>query len=601
MEIWKSKTIAEAFLARCKKEPGKEAFAHKVNGKWQGLTFADQYKTIQRLSIGLMNMGVAKGDKISILAQTSLAWGQFDMAIMGCGAITVPIYPTCTPEDMAYILNHSEVGIVFIDDYKNLMKIESVADQCKFLKKVVVNFDADSRKYPFELVTWSSLADAGLNKSALASRFEQNLRDTKESDTFTICYTSGTTGLPKGAVLSHACMSSAMEDVYKVMSPAGVTEDEELLSFLPMSHIFGKWESMTPYYLGWKQSYAESIDTLLANLAETKPTLWISVPRVYEKAYAKIMGGVDSMPPARQKLFKWALKAGKEHFNNAQKGGFNILNEVEYRLASKLVFSKVRARFGGRLKLAVSGSAPLAQEISEFMHICGIKVYEGYGLTETCAPVSVNMPYANKFGTVGKLLPEVLAKIADDGEILLKSKKVFSGYYKNEEATKETFKDGWFLTGDIGHIDSDGFLKITDRKKDLIKTAGGKFVPPQKIENIAKSSNIISQVVVYGDQKPFITALLTLNQEAVIQYAQKKKILFSEFSELIKNTDISRMVAREVDDVNQKLARWETIKRYHVLPKEFTVEEGDLTPSLKIKRKHLSNKYKDVLEGLYRD
>jgi long-chain acyl-CoA synthetase len=253
------------------------------------------------------------------------------------------------------------------------------------------------------------------------------------------------------------------------------------------------------------------------------------------------------------------------------------------------------------MKLAVSGSAPLAANITEFMHIIGVPVFEGYGLTETCAPVSVNLPNANRFGSVGKLLPEVLIKIADDGEILVKSAKNFSGYYKNPEATAEAIRDGWFYTGDIGELDEDGYLKITDRKKDLIKTAGGKFIAPQKIENLAKATRYLSQIVVYGDQKPFVVALVTVNKEAIIQYAQQNKILFGEYSELLKNTQVSRLIAQNVADMNQHLARYESIKRYHILPEEFTVDSGDLTPSLKVKRKYLTQKYLETLENMYNE
>jgi len=605
MKIFESKTIAEAFLRRTQKEPNKVAFRYKKNGAWKELTFQEQFENIRRLSIGLIQQGIKKGGKVSILAQTSLAWGQFDMAIMGCGAITVPVYPTNTPEDTTYILNHSEVELIFIDDFKNLQKILSIADQCKNLKKIVVNFEFDKKEIfsKLEIIPWNALHDLGLNnEKQLSTEFENNLRETKSDDIFTICYTSGTTGLPKGVVLPHSTMHSVMVDVGKViLRQKNISENEMLLSFLPMSHIFGKWESMTPYFLGWTQSYAESIDQLLTNLQEVRPTIWVSVPRIYEKAYAKIMSTIDEGPAIKRSLFQWALSVGKEFLDarEAQKRPSPKIS-LEYKLAQKLVFSKISERFGGRMKLAVSGSAPLAKNIQEFMHIVGVPVFEGYGLTETCAPVCVNMPDANKFGTVGKLFPEVLVKIAEDGEILIKSEKVFREYYKNETATNEAIRDGWFYTGDIGHLDDDGYLKITDRKKDLIKTAGGKFVAPQKIENIVKSSKYLNQVVVYGDQKPFITALLTLNQEAVIQYAHTEKILFSEFSELLKKTEIQNLIAKTIEDINEKLARYETIKKYHLIPKEFTVEDGELTPSLKIKRKYLSQKYAEELEALYK-
>ncbi|MGZ3741758.1 MAG: AMP-dependent synthetase/ligase, partial [Bdellovibrionota bacterium] len=344
------------------------------------------------------------------------------------------------------------------------------------------------------------------------------------------------------------------------------------------------------------------IDSLVPNLAEVRPTVWVAVPRIFEKVYIKIMTQVQEAPPARQKIFHWAVSVGQKVLDARVKGkNPSPTLALQYKLANKLVFAKVSQRFGGRLRLCVSGSAPLARNIQEFMHIVGVPVYEGYGLTETCAPVSVNIPAHNKFGSVGRLLPEVLCRIAEDGEILVKTAKNFREYYHNPEATKEALKDGWFYTGDIGHIDGDGFLFITDRKKDLIKTAGGKYIAPQKIENLAKSYHILSQVVLYGDQKPYAVALVTLNQEYVIQYAQSHSILYGDYSELIKNPEIEKLVKESIDKLNSGLAKYETVKKYHVLPKEFTVEEGDLTPSLKVKRKQVSKKYLDLLEGMYKD
>jgi long-chain acyl-CoA synthetase len=597
-----SKTIGEAFLRRAKANGDRVGFRYKKNGAWKDVTFAEQLETVRRLSCGLMELGVKKADKVCILAQTSLAWSQFDMAILGCAGITVPIYPTNTPEDTKYIINHCEASVLFVDDFKNLQKIAAIAKECPNLKKVVVNFEvrASDVKAPFTVIHWSALYDSGLNnEKSLASRFDSNLNDAKSEDIFTIGYTSGTTGLPKGVVLTHSCMQSVMIDVEKVIGKY-VTDREQLLSFLPMSHIFGKWESMTPYYMGWTSAYAENLDTLVANLGEVRPTLWVAVPRIFEKVYTKIISQVDAGPAIKKKLFYWALDVGKQHLAATTAGRQpSVAIAAQYKLAKKLVFSKIVDRFGGRMKFCVSGSAPLAKNIQEFMYIVGVPVLEGYGLTETCAPVSVNVPDANKFGTVGRLMPEVLVKIADDGEILIKSEKCFKGYYKNPEATAEAIQNGWFFTGDIGHLDSDGFLCITDRKKDLIKTAGGKFIAPQKVENLAKSIKILSQVVVYGDQKPFATALITLNQEQVIQYAQQNQILFSEYGELVKKPEIQKLVSSAMDELNAQLAKYESIKKFHLVAKEFTVEDGELTPSLKVKRKFLTQKYKAELEALY--
>lgn len=602
--IAESKTICEAFLRRVKDEPERVYARFKKDGSWHDVTFAEHLETVRRLACGLIHSGVKKGGRVSILAQTSVHWAQMDMAILGAGGITVPVYPTNTPEDTCFILNHSEATVLFVDDFKNLQKIAAIAKDCSKLKLVVVNFEfrPGDIKAPFEIITWNALYDLGLNQEkALGAKVDAHFADAQPEDTFTICYTSGTTGTPKGVVLQHSAMSSVFKDVQTVMAPY-VNDREQLLSFLPMSHIFGKWESLTPYYLGWTNNFAESIDTLVTNLGEVKPTLWISVPRVFEKIYAKILGQVDHASPVKKKLFDWALGVGKEVLDARSAGKRpSIAQAAQYELAKKLVFGKVSSRFGGRLKFCVSGSAPLAKNIQEFMHIVGVPVYEGYGLTETCAPVCVNLPNENKFGTVGKIFPEVLVKIAEDGEILLKTAKNFKEYYKNPEATAETIKNGWFYTGDIGHLDSDNYLCITDRKKDLIKTAGGKFIAPQKVESMAKDFKVLSQVVLYGDQKPFASALVTLSQEYVMQYAQSHRIITSDYSELVKHPEIKKLVEEAISQLNGKLAKWETIKKYIVLPKEFTVEEGDLTPSMKVKRKQVSAKYKDQLEALYKD
>jgi long-chain acyl-CoA synthetase len=597
-----SKTISEAYVRRAKANGRKVGFRYKKAGEWKEVTFAEHFETSKRLACGLIHAGVKKGDKVCIIAQTSIFWSQFDMAILACGGITVPVYPTNTEDDTAYIINHCEASVLFVDDFKNLQKLASISKQCPKLKKVVVSFDLRPGDISagFEIISWNALYDLGLNQEkALGSRVDENLASAKSDDVFTICYTSGTTGLPKGVVLTHAAVESVMVDVSKILAEV-TTEDEFLLTFLPMSHIFGKWESLTPFFLGWTTSFAESIDSLVSNLAEVRPTVWVAVPRVFEKVYSKIMNQVEDSPPAKKKIFKWALSVGRRVLDARSKGKAPpVPLLLQQKAAEKLVFSKISQKFGGRLRICVSGSAPLARNIQEFMHIVGVPVYEGYGLTETCAPISVNTPTFNRFGSVGKLLPEVLVKIADDGEILIKSKKNFIEYYKNPEATKEAIKDGWFYSGDIGHLDGEGYLFITDRKKDLIKTAGGKYVAPQKIENLAKSYPVLSQVVVSGDQKPYCVALITLNQEYVIQYAQAHRILYGEYEELIKNPEIKKLVNEAIEKLNRGLAQYETIKKYHVLPKEFTVEEGDLTPSMKVKRKQICEKYRAELEAMY--
>ena len=558
-------TLGAAFLHRCQTASRKVGFRYKQDGKWIDVTYGEQFDYIRSLSAGMMKAGLKPNDHVAVIANTSLLWGRLEFAAMGTGAIVVPIYPTNTPEDVEYILNHAEIKFLFCDSLQALEKTILVWKNCPKLERVFAGFSPVPEKvlgdYAAKIATVNDLFQSGVNaEPSLGNKFEQIMREQKTDDLYTICYTSGTTGVPKGVMLAQSCMMSALNDT-SVMIEGMAFEGDDLLSFLPMSHIFGRFESYTPYVQGFIQNFAESIDTIVANMQEIKPTLFMSVPRIFEKAYTRITEMMANESPAKQMAFSWAMGVGKKW---------------------------------------IAGGAPLPHAIGDFMEIAGVPIYEGYGLTETCAPVSVNTPNDNKPGTVGKLYPDILVRIAEDGEILIKGGSVFTGYYKNPEATAEALHDGWFFTGDIGHLDEDGYLLITDRKKDLIKTAGGKFVAPQKIENIAKTSSVINQVVVYGDQKPFITALVTLHQEAIIKFAKKKKVFSSKFTDLVKNPEVEAHIQAAIEEINAQLPRWETIKKFHVLPAELTVEAGELTPSLKVKRKLLTKKYQDVLEALYK-
>lgn len=599
-------TLGQAFLFRCQTAAKKVGFRYKQNGRWIEVTFADQFEYIRNLSVGLMKLGLSKGDHLAVIGSTSILWGRVEFAALGAGAKLIPIYPTNTPEDVQYILNHAEARFVVCDSLQALEKVISVWGACAKLECALISFDIDPKQIPKErrekVRSLQTVYDAGLNaEQSLRARFEEELRAQAPDDVYTICYTSGTTGVPKGVMLSHRNMMSALNDTALVIEGMA-WEGDSLLSFLPMSHIFGRFESYTPYALGFVQSFAENLDSIINNMQEVRPTLFLSVPRIFEKAYTKIMELGNQGSQAKKLVFAWAISTGQKWIAEKRATKANtasLITETQYQLARKLVFNKIQQRFGGKLRITLSGGAPLPDSIGDFMEMVGVPIYQGYGLTETCAPICVNTPKDCRPGTVGKLFPDVLVRIAEDGEVLVKSDKVFVGYYKNEEATAEALKDRWFYTGDIGHLDEDGYLKITDRKKDLIKTAGGKFVAPQRIENIAKTSTYLNQVVVYGDQKPYITALITLHQEPILQFAKQQKILSSEFSELIKHPKVCDLVATAVNDLNKQLPKWETIKRYHILPAEFTVEAGELTPSLKVKRKLLTKKYVDSLEALY--
>ncbi|MBI2711529.1 MAG: long-chain fatty acid--CoA ligase [Bdellovibrio sp.] len=614
-------TVSKIFLERVKTTPSKIGFQFKATypelgsvGAWTEWSYREFYLKCRLVSFGLMGLGLKPGDRAGIISNTRIEWSLSDMAILGAGAVTVPIYASSTAEDSAYIVEHAEIRVIFAEDSKQVQKflqLRQANPKCMpSLEKIVVfepsavlasaNF-GDLGKM---VLTFQALDELGKREEARnPTRFDENLSASKPSDPLTICYTSGTTGVPKGVIVTQDNMVSVLEDAGLIVQQLDSQPEQQIfLSFLPFSHVIGKVESMIIYALGCKQIFAENIDKIVANMGEVRPTILFSVPRIFEKAFARVLATVDAGSPLKKTLFHWAMKAGRNYYSQVWAGQTpTLLSRLEYETAKRLVFHKVAARFGGRLGYAICGGAPLPQEIGEFFQIIGISILEGYGLTETCGPITVNTPRECQFGRVGKPLPEVSIKLGDDGEVLCKSRKVFAGYYKMEKETSEVLKDGWFSTGDIGTLDSKGSLKITDRKKDLIVTSGGKNVAPQKIENIAKSQKYVSQFVVHGDRRNYLTALVTLDKDGVIKYAQDNQILFSEYVELIKNPKIISLVQRIVDDVNKHLASYESIKKFVILPQDFSVETGELTPSLKIKRRVVGQKFKAELDSMYAD
>lgn len=620
MALILKKTITETFLERVRKTPDVIGFQYKPTyaelgpvGQWKGVSFKEFFHECRLVSLGLMELGIKPKDKVAILSNTRFEWSLADMAILGSGAITIPIYASNTPDDVVYILNHSEARIAFIEDAKQLQKIfdkrAEKADCLPHLEKVILLDPAAMRlaaeqgeglKSAMTLQALRELGKRGEGKDG--DRFENHLATADAQDLITICYTSGTTGIPKGVMITHDNLMSVLEDCVKALEGFITAEKEVVLTFLPYSHIFGKVESLAVYTFGWRAVYAESIDKLMTNIAEIKPTFLFSVPRIFEKAYNRIQATVEASSPLKKKLFELGLGVGRQYYEKIWNQTKPSLKEtISYLAIKKLVFQPIAQRFGGRLRFAICGGAPLPQEIGEFFQIVGIKILEGYGLTETCAPVAINLPGDPRFGVVGAPLAEVTFRVAPDGELLIKSRKVFQGYYKMESETKEALTEGWFHTGDIGHLDQDNFLHITDRKKDLIVTSGGKNVAPQKIEQLARSQKMISQFVVHGDRRNYLTALVTLNQDQVIEYANAEQILFSEYSELIKHPKIILLVQKMVDDVNRQLASFESVKKFIVLPIDFTVEGGELTPSLKVRRAVINKRYKAELDSMYQE
>lgn len=586
-----TETISHAFL-NIKSRSG-TAVEYKSGGKWVSVTWKEYYDIVENVACGLKALGVKEGERVVIFSNTRFEWAIADFATFAVGGVAVPIYQSSISEDVEYILNDSEAVVVISEDQVTYERLRPILSKCPTVRQVVTI----ESKVPNTL-TWNELIQKGKEyKQSHSGFFEASSKNTNVNDLATICYTSGTTGKPKGVCLHHEQIISEVSEVFKVLD---VSPADKTLTFLPFAHIFGRVEHWAHMYMGWTMAYAQSIEKVRDNLAETHPTFLVAVPRIFEKVYAGVISQAE-ISPVKKKIFDWALGVGyKVSESRLNKTTLPIQVALQYQLAKKLVFSKLAQKMGGRLRFAVSGGAPLSKDIGSFFHAADLLILEGYGLTETTAGITLNNRFEYRFGTIGKPIGDVQVKLADDGEILIKSKKVMRGYYKNPEATAEVLKDGWFATGDIGEMLDDGFIKITDRKKDLIKTGGGKYVAPQKLENMLKLSKYVTNVVIHGDKRKYIVALLTLNQDEVKKYAETNQMSGS-YAELCKNPKIKDLVRDVVANVNSQLASYETIKNFAIIPYEFTVETGEITPSLKVKRKFCDVKFSKEIDSLYGD
>jgi long-chain acyl-CoA synthetase len=571
---------------------------------------------------GLASLGLGVGDRAVILSQTRAEWVEAHVGVLMAGGVSVPIYPSNTPSQTEYVMSDSGAKIAFVEDPHQLEKLlhPDVRSKLSHVEKVVYLDDVANlerpddkgRKQPtLDEVMPEDSDDRGwvMSIGALRAqgvtwleenegRLDELARELDPGQPFSIIYTSGTTGNPKGVVITHSNIAfecNAVKDLLEI--GAG---DEQLL-FLPLAHVFAKVLLWASVQVGAGIAFAESIPKLVDNLQEVKPTFMGAVPRVYEKAYAKIQASFEEKrkKPVSRALINWAMKKGTAR-SKAERAGQSA-DGMGTKLADKLVFSKVRNTFGGRIKFFVSGGAPLAGEIAEFFHAAGVLVLEGYGLTETTAAHSVNRPDDFAFGTVGPPIPGVETKIADDGEILMRGGHIMKEYYNHPEATAEVIdEDGWFHSGDIGEIDSRGHIRITDRKKDIIVTGGGKNVAPQNIENAFKTRcPLASQIVVLGDKRPYLVALVTLNEESMADWARDKGIRHDSMAELAKKPEVEAVIQKHVDELNSELPSYETIKRFAILERDFDQESGELTPTLKVKRKAVSEKFSDRIEKLY--
>jgi len=571
------------------------AFRHKLDGAWRDVTHREAAARVQALSLGLRELGLAAGEKVAILAETRLEWALTDYACLCARTTDVPIYPTLPANQVEYILRDAGAAAVVCSTAAQVEKIRAVKSGLPSLRLVIV-FDAGAAGDG--VLTLAELEARGRAAAAKHPRFKEEALAVRPGDLATLIYTSGTTGQPKGVMLTHDNICS---NVRASVSTIRVSEDDSCLALLPLSHIL---ERMVDYYflhVGVTINYAESVDAFAQNLQEVRPTVVAAVPRVYEKVYARVLENAMTGGAAKRRIFQWAKRVGERWAAYRLAGLAVPLGlKVTHAIADRLVFAKLRARTGGRIKLFVSGGAPLSAEIGRFFYSAGLPVIEGYGLTETSPVLTLNPLARPKFGTVGQSIPGVQIKIAADGEILAKGANIMQGYYNKPAETREAIDaEGWFHTGDIGEFDADGYLKITDRKKDLLKTAGGKYVAPQPIENTVRLNKFVASAVVLGDQRKFPIILVVANYDQLERWAKERNLTYASRAELIRLADVQAKMEREVMGGLRDLAKFEMPKKIVLIERDFTIESGELTPSLKVKRRQVEKNYKDLIDRVY--
>lgn len=604
----KKRSIGDLFLERVRLSQQDNSIGWIEDDIVKFLDYRQYKNNVEALALALKKAGIKRHDKVAILGKTSKEWHFTDMALLCMGAAVIPIYHTYMSGDVSFIIDHSEAKMIVLEDGEQFKKLVKSFPKLKGLKQIVMMSELSNELlkkvpknvsvYQFDELLREGREEAQHNPDL----FERLISETPESDIASIIYTSGTTGTPKGAVIKQAALVQMLLNVRRFAHNAFSPKDRTL-TFLPLSHVFGRVDSLLPLIFGWECVYASSIENIVDDIELAQPTIMLAVPRIFEKIYAKIHKTLNESNLVKQHLFDWALDRAKEYFNDLDNDKTPSTKTIlQYQLAYRLVFSKIYKMFGGRVRYFISGGAPLSVEIIEFLKYAGLTILEGYGLTETIAPCTLN-PFSKQVpGTVGRPLGDVQVGFAPDGEILIRTEALFTEYYKSPEDTARVFdQDGWFHTGDIGEFIREGYLKITDRKKDIIITSGGKNIAPQKIENAMKLQPHISQCVIIGDRRKYLCALIGIEKECFLKDFEHFNISSDlDIKEIAQHPEIHEIISNEIDIVNSKLAKFETIKEYYILPMELS-PENYLTPSLKVKKKKLFRDFAKEINAMYQD
>ncbi|RKY54738.1 MAG: long-chain fatty acid--CoA ligase [Candidatus Neomarinimicrobiota bacterium] len=589
------KTIPELFFENVDRFSERVALMSKRGGVWEKKSYRKVGNIVRKLSLMLNAWGVRKGDHVAIISENREEWVITDMAIISIGAVNVPIYPTLSEEQIRFILEDAKPRILFLSGEELYGKIEKIGYR---FEEVVAfeQFQTDGVVFFQDLIK-----DADrINEDSLAT-FTSLMKEVSPDDLVCINYTSGTTGKPKGVMLTHR---NFVFDILNSTKIVKIVPEDRFLSFLPLSHVLERMGGYyTPLLCGASIAFAESLEKIVENMKEVSPTILVSVPRLFEKIYSGVLTNIESASRLKKKIFHWSVRAGKLRIKKEVGGAkLNALERFKLSVADKLVFSKLREFTGGKLERFISGGAPLSKEIAEFFWAAGMKIYEGYGLTETAPVLTLNGPGRVRLGSVGKAIPGTEIKIARDGEILVKGGQVMKGYYKNEEATREVIDgEGFFHTGDIGYLDEEGFLFITDRKKNIIVTAGGKNVAPQPVEDAIKQSPYIAEAILVGDGRKFISALIVLDRENIRGWALENGVEMEPYERFVRDERLVEFISKEIERRTERFSNFERVKKFRILPRDLTMEENELTPSLKVRRRVVLEHFADVVDEMYRE